>query len=125
MQRTKKSNQKIIYLFIVSCHRIDYFEVLLYSPCYIVILLGIIKYYLSQDLILVTKTHLFLIQYSTTNILKRYTSHFKKKTTSSKDANHAEVCNACVILIIGSANTVITTERIKKKKYRFMASFFT
>lgn len=28
---------------------------------------------------------------STTNILKRYTSHFKKKTTSFKDANHAEV----------------------------------
>ena len=74
-------------------------------------------------MILVTKTHLVLIQYSTTSILKRYTSHFKKKATSSKDANHAEVCNASVIWIIGSANTVITTERIKKKKIDLWLDF--
>ncbi|KAJ6347016.1 hypothetical protein OIU76_003665 [Salix suchowensis] len=47
----------------------------------------VIKYYLSGDLILVTKAHLLVIQHSTASILKRYESRFEKVAT----ANHAEV----------------------------------
>ncbi|KAJ6414731.1 hypothetical protein OIU84_003693 [Salix udensis] len=64
------------------------YEAFASSPCLLELSNhGVIEYYLSGELILVTKAHLLLIQYSTASIVKRYESRFEKVAT----ANHAEV----------------------------------